>query len=102
MSSVKKVLIVGGGIGGLSTGIGLGKAGFDVTIAELQSEFNVYGVGIIQQANALRALDALGVADEAMRRGWPYGKVKMCAPNGHMFAEAGTPPIGRYCCRRAI
>lgn len=96
MSSVKKVLIVGGGIGGLSAGIGLGKAGFDVTIAELQPEFNVYGVGIIQQANALRALDALGVADEAMRRGWPYGKVKMCAPNGHMFAEAGTPPIGRF------
>lgn len=96
MSSVKKVLIVGGGIGGLSAGIGLGKAGFDVTIAELQPEFNVYGVGIIQQANALRALDALGVTDEAMRRGWPYGKVKMCAPNGHMFAEAGTPPIGRF------
>jgi 2-polyprenyl-6-methoxyphenol hydroxylase-like FAD-dependent oxidoreductase len=96
MSSVKKILIVGGGIGGLSAGIALGKAGFDVTIAELQSQFNVYGVGIIQQANALRALDALGVADEAMRRGSPYGKVKMCAPDGHMFAEAGTPPIGRF------
>jgi 2-polyprenyl-6-methoxyphenol hydroxylase-like FAD-dependent oxidoreductase len=96
MSSVKKVLIVGGGIGGLSAGIALGKAGFDVTIAELQPQFNVYGVGIIQQANALRALDTLGVADEAMRRGSPYGKVKMCTPTGHMFAEAGTPPIGRF------
>ncbi len=96
MSSVKKVLIVGGGIGGLSLGIALRRAGMDAEIVELQKEFNVYGVGIIQQANALRALDALGVADEAMRRGSPYGKVKMCAPNGHQFAEIGIPPMGRY------
>ena len=44
--------------------IGLKKAGFEVDIIELHKEFNVYGVGIIQQANALRALDAIGVADE--------------------------------------
>jgi 2-polyprenyl-6-methoxyphenol hydroxylase-like FAD-dependent oxidoreductase len=53
-------------------------------------------VGIIQQANALRALDALGVAEETMRRGSPYGKVKMCAPTGFQFGEAGTPPMGNY------
>src|SRR5207342_1411719 len=85
-----------GGIGGLSAGIGLRKAGVDVTIAELQAQFNVYGVGIIQQANALRALDTLGVADEAMRRGSPYAQVKMCTPDGHVIAEVGTPPIGRF------
>ena len=96
MSSIKKVLIVGGGIGGLSLGIALRQAGIDAEIVELQKEYNVYGVGIIQQANALRALDALGVADEAMRRGSPYGKVKMCAPTGHPFGETGTPPMGRF------
>lgn len=96
MSSINKVLIVGGGIGGLSLGIALRRAGIDAEIVELQKEFNVYGVGIIQQANALRALDALGVADEAMRRGSPYGNVKMCAPTGHQFAEIGIPPMGRY------
>jgi 2-polyprenyl-6-methoxyphenol hydroxylase-like FAD-dependent oxidoreductase len=96
MSAAKKVLIVGGGIGGLSAGIALRRAGIEAEIVELQSEFNVYGVGIIQQANALRALDALGVADEAMRRGSPYGKVKLCAPHGFQFGETGTPPIGRF------
>lgn len=96
MSSIKKVLIVGGGIGGLSLGIALRQAGIDAEIVELQKEYNVYGVGIIQQANALRALDALGVADEAMRRGSPYGKVKMCAPTGHPFGETGMPPMGRF------
>lgn len=96
MSSINKVLIVGGGIGGLSLGIALRRAGIDAEIVELQKEYNVYGVGIIQQANALRALDALGVADEAMRRGSPYGNVKMCAPTGHQFAEIGIPPMGNY------
>ena len=96
MSSVKKILIVGAGIGGQSAAIGLKKAGFEVDIVEIHSEFNVYGVGIIQQANALRALDAIGVADEAMRRGSPYGKVKLCLPHGVQIGEAGTPPIGRF------
>ena len=96
MSSIKKVLIVGGGIGGLSLGIALRRAGIDAEIVELQKEYNVYGVGIIQQANALRALDAIGVADETMRRGSPYGKVKMCAPTGFSFAEIGNPPMGHF------
>ena len=69
----KKILVVGAGIGGQSVAIGLKKAGFEVDIVEIHKEFNVYGVGIIQQANALRALDAIGVADEAIRRGSPYG-----------------------------
>lgn len=93
---VKKVLIVGAGIGGQSAAIGLKKAGFEVDIVEIHNQFNVYGVGIIQQANALRALDAIGVADEAMRRGSPYGKVKLCLPHGVQIGEAGTPPIGRF------
>jgi 2-polyprenyl-6-methoxyphenol hydroxylase-like FAD-dependent oxidoreductase len=96
MSSIKKVLIVGGGLGGLSAGIALRRAGIDAEIVEINKEFNVYGVGIIQQANALRALDALGVADEAMRRGSPYGKVKMCAPTGFAFGEIGMPPMAHY------
>ncbi|WP_394996819.1 FAD-dependent monooxygenase, partial [Emticicia sp.] len=96
MSNIKKILVVGAGIGGQSAAIGLKKAGFEVDIIELHKEFNVYGVGIIQQANALRALDAIGVADEAMRRGSPYGKVKLCLPHGVQIGEAGTPPIGKF------
>jgi len=96
MSSVKKVLIVGGGIGGLSLGIALRRSGIESEIVELQKEFNVYGVGIIQLGNAIRALDAIGVAEETIERGSPYGMVKMCAPNGFQFAETGTPPMNRF------
>lgn len=96
MAAIKKALIIGGGIGGLSLGIGLCLKGIAAEIVEIQQEYKIYGAGIIQQANALRALDALGVADEAMRRGSPYGKVKMCSSTGYPFGETGTPPIGRF------
>jgi 2-polyprenyl-6-methoxyphenol hydroxylase-like FAD-dependent oxidoreductase len=96
MSSIKKILIVGGGIGGLSMGIAARRAGIEAEIVELQKEYNVYGVGIIQLGNAIRALDAIGVGEETLRRGSPYGMVKMCTPTGFAFGATGTPPMTRF------
>lgn len=96
MAAVKKVLIVGGGIGGQSAAIALSKAGIEVEIVEIKETFNVYGVGIIQQANALKALDRIGIADESMRRGSPYGQIKMFTAGGHSVGVAGPPPLGKY------
>lgn len=96
MAAVKKVLVVGGGIGGQSLAIALAKAGIGVEIAEIREAFDVYGVGIIQQANALKALDEIDIADETMRRGCPYGQVKMFTAGGHSVGLAGPPPMGKY------
>ena len=71
MTSIKTALVVGGGIGGLSAGIALRQAGVDAEVIELHPEFNVYGAGIIQPSNALRALDTLGLADRCMERDRP-------------------------------
>ena len=56
MPNVSKVLIVGGGIGGLALSIGLRKAGIDVEIAEIKQQWTVYHVGIIAQSNLVRAM----------------------------------------------
>ncbi len=96
MASVNKVLVVGGGIGGLSAGVALHRAGIQVDVAELHPTFNVYGVGIIQPSNALRALDALGLADACIEQGSPYGAINMCSAGGHQFATVGPPPMGRF------
>jgi 2-polyprenyl-6-methoxyphenol hydroxylase-like FAD-dependent oxidoreductase len=71
MTDVRKVLVVGGGIGGLSAAIALRRAGVDVVIAEINPEWSVYGVGIIQPGNCLRALDALGLAKPVVEAGYP-------------------------------
>ena len=70
MAGVERVLVVGGGIGGLSATIALRKAGVEVDVIELNPKWDVYGVGIIQPANAIRALDSLGLADAAVAQGF--------------------------------
>lgn len=69
----RSVLIIGGGIGGLSTAIALRQAGFAVTVLERQHDLHssIFGVGIIQPINALRALDAIGCAQACMDAGYP-------------------------------
>ena len=50
VSAVKRILVVGGGIGGLSAAIALRQAGFEVDVVEKSPAWDVYGVGIIQPA----------------------------------------------------
>lgn len=74
------VLIVGGGIGGLSTAIALRSVGYDINVVEIRRDLHssVHGVGIIQPVNALRALDAIGCAEACMEAGYSstaWGKV---------------------------
>ncbi|AEA68398.1 MULTISPECIES: FAD-dependent oxidoreductase [Pseudomonas] len=63
MNAVKKVLIVGGGIGGLCAAIALRRKGIEVDLVELKTQWTVYGVGIIQQSNVVREMAKLGVLD---------------------------------------
>jgi 2-polyprenyl-6-methoxyphenol hydroxylase-like FAD-dependent oxidoreductase len=58
-----RVIVIGSGIGGLSAAIGLRKVGIDVTVYERAPELREVGAGISLWANALRALDYLGVGD---------------------------------------
>ena len=64
-----KVLVIGGGIGGLSTTLALRRQEVDVDVVERDPEWGVYGVGIIQPGNALRALDSLGLAEACVEAG---------------------------------
>ncbi len=67
-----EVLVVGGGIGGLAASVALRGAGFGVHVVERQPDMrsSVAGVGIIQPANALRALDVIGCADACLEQGY--------------------------------
>lgn len=79
----------------MSAGVALRKAGLEVHLAELSPAYNVYGVGIIQPSNALRALDALGLADACLERGSPYSHFNMGLADGTPIGISGTPGLGR-------
>lgn len=85
-------LVVGGGIAGLATALGLGRAGHEVTVLERAPEFGEVGAGIQLAPNAMAALDKLGVMDEILQDAvFPQRKRYMDAVTGK---EIGTIDLG--------
>lgn len=58
-----KVIIAGGGIGGLTTALCLGQDGHEVTVLEQAPLFEAVGAGLQCGANALRVFQSLGLED---------------------------------------
>jgi 2-polyprenyl-6-methoxyphenol hydroxylase-like FAD-dependent oxidoreductase len=84
---VKKVLVIGGGIGGLSTALALRKGGIGVDLVEINQQWTVYHVGIVVQGNALRAMAALGVAEKCVAVGFPYDGLEFRDLQGNLLAD---------------
>jgi 2-polyprenyl-6-methoxyphenol hydroxylase-like FAD-dependent oxidoreductase len=70
MNPFKRVLIVGGGIGGLTLAVALARQGLKADVIEIKPEAGVLGVGIIQPGNALRALRDLGLLEQCLAEGF--------------------------------
>jgi len=83
----RKVCIIGGGVGGLALAIGLQRQGIAVEVIERDASWSVYHVGIIVQANFIRALDQLGLGREAVAAGYPYKGARFMTPGGDVIAE---------------
>lgn len=61
--------IIGGGIGGLTTGIALKRKGLTVRIFEQASELKNVGAGIVLANNAMQVYKRLGLSDEITSKG---------------------------------
>jgi 2-polyprenyl-6-methoxyphenol hydroxylase-like FAD-dependent oxidoreductase len=90
---VGRALVVGGGIGGLSAAIALRKADVDVDVVELNPRWDVYGVGIIQPGNAIRALDQLGLGEEAIAQGFAIQGSRFHDRDGNLLGGVPAPPL---------
>ncbi|MEU7553458.1 FAD-dependent oxidoreductase [Streptomyces sp. NPDC044571] len=60
---MSKLIIVGGGIGGLATALAVARQGHRVLVLERAPEFAEIGAGIQLAPNGLHALDRLGLGD---------------------------------------
>ncbi|MFM6854130.1 MAG: FAD-dependent oxidoreductase, partial [Sphingopyxis sp.] len=88
-----EILIVGGGIGGLSAAIALLRKGHRVTVIERDPTWSVYGVGIIQQSNVIRAMDQLGVLDAFLDAACGFDAVEIFTPDGTKVARIDSPRL---------
>jgi 2-polyprenyl-6-methoxyphenol hydroxylase-like FAD-dependent oxidoreductase len=101
MSAVSKVLVVGGGIGGLTAAVALCRQRIAVDLIEVKPDLSVYGVGIIQPNNTLRALSQIGLAQRCIALGAAFPGWRIHDAAGRFLFDAaatdsaapGMPPI---------
>ena len=100
--SAPRILIIGAGIGGLSAACALQRAGLDVRVFERAPEIREVGAGLAVWANAIKALQQLGVADRVVAAGvevldyqfrsW-NGRPLIRVPVGEMRDEVGAASV---------
>lgn len=89
----QRILVIGGGIGGLTAAIALRARGHDVDVIERDPDWSVYGVGIIQQSNVVRAMSQLGLLDDYLSAGVGFDGVDIFLPDGTMVAQVPSPRL---------
>src|SRR5262245_51661970 len=94
MTNVHRVLIVGGGIAGMSLAIALSRKGIASEIIEADPDWRIYGAGITITGPTLRAFDALGLLDRIEACGFCYDITRICDTSGRVIIPsrvAGRP-----------
>jgi 2-polyprenyl-6-methoxyphenol hydroxylase-like FAD-dependent oxidoreductase len=87
VSDVRRVLIAGGGVGGLTAAATFARRGVEVVLIERRSAFDIPGVGLGQPANALRVYDTLGVLDEVLATGFSYDQMCLFDASRRLIVE---------------
>lgn len=90
-----KAIIVGAGIGGLSTAIALRKIGMDVNVFESKQEVRFAGAGLGIGANAVRALHQLDIGGSVLQEGKMLEALRIVTPAGKTLQFTETAAISR-------
>jgi len=92
--SQRDLLIVGGGIAGMTTAISLSVRGLPVELVEIDPDWRVSGAGITLTGPTFRALATLGLLDEVLARGSAWrAYTKVCDVNGRFLGEVAEDSI---------
>lgn len=88
---VERVLIVGGGVGGMSAAIMLRKNGMAVDLIDIDPQWRVYGAGITITGPTLRALSQVGIYDELAKFAYVGEGIQICDTQGSKVRQLPTP-----------
>lgn len=83
---MKKGIIIGAGIGGLTTAIALIKKGVNVTLYEQAEEIKAVGAGIWIAPNGLKVFKQLGIERSILKAGQELNKINVIDTNNRVIS----------------
>ena len=92
---MRSVLIIGGGIGGLTTAFALRQRGLDVRVYENVPVLQPLGAGLVLAANAMQVLRTLGVEDEILAQGKLLRHFSILSQRGDVLAQTDSMRVSR-------
>jgi 3-hydroxybenzoate 6-monooxygenase len=94
LASENSILIVGGGLGGLTTALALARHGFPARVLEGAPAFGAIGYGIQFGPNVFHVLDRIGVSSAVLQQAdEPRALVLFDALNGGEVTRIATGPL---------
>jgi 2-polyprenyl-6-methoxyphenol hydroxylase-like FAD-dependent oxidoreductase len=89
-----RAVIVGAGIGGLGTAIALEQEGVEPVVIERVPELREAGFGLVLAANAVTALNSLGLRDRVAAKGTRVRRAEVRNPRGDLLTLIDYEALG--------
>jgi 2-polyprenyl-6-methoxyphenol hydroxylase-like FAD-dependent oxidoreductase len=90
MARLERAIVIGGGIGGLTTAAALHRRGVRVTVLERAGSLEPVGAAISLAPNALRGLDVIGLGDDIRALSAWQGDGGLRAPGGRWLSRTSA------------
>jgi 2-polyprenyl-6-methoxyphenol hydroxylase-like FAD-dependent oxidoreductase len=87
MAKIETILVVGGGMAGLTTAAALHRHGFTVELVERRETWQAVGAGFLVHPNGMRMLAALGLAAGVEQAGMVVRRWQFCNEQGEVLSD---------------
>ena len=87
MVNIERILIVGGGIAGLTVATALHRQGFRAELVERSTSWHATGAGILLHANGMRVLRTLGLGEAVEKAGAVVRHWSFCDQHGEVLCD---------------
>lgn len=88
-----KVVVIGAGIGGLTAGIALSQAGYEVEVYDRVKEMRPVGAGISLWSNGVKVLNRLGLGEKMAQIGGNMDRMEYRTMAGELLNDIDLMPL---------